>query len=117
MPFIRKPIERLIEKIARRILKKDIKENVITLLDVYEKDTIAEVLINVVPEGLKNKKLLEINSRGLYNLNILLLKRNGVAQTATKETIIEENDIFIVFGPLQSIKKLFITTNANKSEE
>lgn len=117
LPFIRKFTEKLIELIARKIMKKGIKDNVITLLDVYDKDSIAEITINSVPEPFVNKQLAEIKPRDLYNLNILLLKRNGVAQAATKETIIEQNDIVVVFGPIQSIKKLFITIKGAKEQE
>ena len=114
LPFIKKPVEKLIEKIARKIMKKDIKDNIITLLDVYEKDTIAEVTINVVPESMQNKKLMEVNARD-YNINILMLKRNGTIQMPNKETTILQNDIVVVFGPLQSIKKLFITQKQEKN--
>ena len=113
LPFIKKPFEKLIEKIARKIMKKNIKDNVITLLDVYEKDTIAEITINVVPEVMQNKKLMEINARD-YNINILMLKRNGTIQMPNKETTILQNDIVVAFGPLQSIKKLFLTKKDEK---
>ena len=108
LPFIKKPVEKGIEKIARKIMKKGIKENVITLLDIYDKDVIAEVAINKVPQIIQNKKLMEINVRDLYNINILMLKKNGVAEVVTKETILQENDDIVVFGPLQSIRKLFM---------
>lgn len=114
LPFIKKPFEKLIEKIARKIMKKNIKDNVITLLDVYEKDTIAEITINVVPESMQNKKLMEINARD-YNINILMLKRNGTIQMPNKETTILQNDIVVAFGPLQSIKKLFLTQKEEKA--
>ena len=117
LPFIKKPVERLIEKIARKIMKKDINDNVITLLDIYERDVIAEIAINVVPELMLNKKLVDINARDLYNINLLMLKRNGAVEVVTKETIIEKNDIIVVFGPRQAIKKLFITKEGQKDKE
>jgi len=117
LPFIKKPVERLIEKIARKIMKKDINDNVITLLDIYERDVIAEIAINVVPELMLNKKLVDINARDLYNINFLMLKRNGAVEVVTKETIIKKNDIIVVFGPRQAIKKLFITKEGKKDKE
>ena len=117
LPFIKKPVEKLIEKIARKIMKKDIDDNVITLLDVYEKDVIAEVAINVVPQIMQDKKLSEINARDLYNINILMLKRNGVAEVVTKDTIVNKDDIIVVFGPVQEIKNLFITKETKKEEK
>ena len=116
LPFVKKPFEKLIEKIARKIMKKDINDNVITLLDIYEKDVIAEIAINIVPECMKDKKLMEINARDLYNINVLMLKRSGAAEVVTKETIIDKGDILVVFGPRQAIKKLF-TTKAEKEKK
>ncbi len=117
LPFIKKPFEKGIEAIARRIMKKGIKENVITLLDIYEKDVIAEVSINSVPKMIQDKKLMEINARDLYNINILMLKKNGVAEIVTKETILQKNDVVVVFGPLQSIKRLFMEKEYKKEEK
>ena len=108
LPFIKKPIEKLIEFSARKIMKKDIKDNVVTLLDIYENDTIAEVTINNVPQSMAGKPLSELNMRD-FSINILLLKRDNLTQMVTKETVIQNGDIIIVFGPLKKIKKLFIT--------
>ncbi|MBQ8468927.1 MAG: TrkA C-terminal domain-containing protein [Clostridia bacterium] len=115
LPFVKKPFEKLIEFLARKIMKKDIAENIITLLDIYENDTIAEITINNVPPMMIDKKLSEINMRD-FSINLLLLKRDGQTQTATKETIIQKGDIIIVFGPLKKIKKLFISKE-RKSDE
>jgi len=117
LPFIKKPLEKIIEKIARKIMKKDIDDNVITLLDIYDKDVIAEISINVVPQLMQDKKLAEINTRDLYNINILMLKRNGIAEVVTKDTIVNKNDVLVVFGPVQSIKELFTTKETKKQKE
>ena len=117
LPFIRKPFESLIEMIARKIMKRDINDNVITLLDIYEKDVIAEIAINIVPQTMKDKKLMEINARDLYNINILMLKRSGAAEVVTKETVIVKGDILVVFGPRQAIRKLFTTKEEKNGQE
>ena len=65
---------------------------------------------------MKGKKLMEINARDLYNINVLMLKRSGAAEVVTKETIIDKGDILVVFGPRQAIKKLF-TTKAEKEKK
>lgn len=114
LPFVKKPLENFIEKIARKVMTKNIKENVITLLDIYENDCIAEITINNIPEPLVNKRLIEINIRDIYKINVLMIKRNGSAIVANKATMIMQNDIVVVFGPLNSIKKFFNTKQTNE---
>ena len=87
------------------------KENTITLMDNYGKDAMAEVEIRILPEILKNKKLSESIIRTEYNLTVLMLKRNDRALRVTKDTIIEENDIIVIFGNYSSIKKIFLELN------
>ena len=84
------------------------KENVVTLIDNYGSDAMAEVEIRVLPEILKDKKLYESTIRTEYNLNVIMLKRNDQAIKVTKDTIIEENDEIVVFGNYNSIKKIFL---------
>ena len=84
------------------------KENVVTLIDNYGSDAMAEVEIRNLPEVLKDKKLYESTIRTEYNLNVIMLKRNDQAIKVTKDTIIEENDEIVVFGNYNSIKKIFL---------
>lgn len=117
LPFIKKPFEKLIEKLAKRIMNKNVKDNIITLLDTYDKDVMAEVSLNFVPEKLNDKQLCEINARDLYHINFLMLKRGGVAEAVNRETKFEVGDTVVVFGPIASIKKLFIANDkANKEQ-
>ena len=87
------------------------KENTITLMDNYGRDAMAEVEIRILPEILKDKKLSESIIRTEYNLTVLMLKRNDRALRVTKDTIIEENDIVVIFGNYNSIKKIFLELN------
>ena len=117
LPFIRKPFERAIENLARKIMRKNAKDNIITLLDVYDKDVMVEVSLNIVPENLKDKKLSEINSRDVYHINFLILKRKGTVETVNAETSFEKDDTVVVFGPLQAIKKVFLVNEKSSKEE
>ena len=87
------------------------KENIITLIDNYGSDAMAEVEIAILPEILKDKKLFESQIKTEYNLNVLTLKRNDEAIKVTKDTIIEENDVIVIFGNYSSIKKVFLEVN------
>ena len=116
IPFIKKPFEKLIESIGRKLMNKHGKVNVMTLLDSYGSDAIAQINLNYVPILLQDKPLSEIQLRENYNINILMLKVNGVAKDLTKNTILQDGDVIIVFGPLQSIKKLFQGNEVKKAK-
>ena len=107
LKFVKKAIERVIEFLANVIMKKSKKENIITQLDVYGSDAIVEVVINDIPEVMKDKHLVEINLRELYKLNILLLKRKNKIVEITKDTIFQNGDKIVVFGSHQNIVDLF----------
>lgn len=107
LPFIKKGNERLIAKIALKIIQRKQYENTITILDSYGKDAICEVMINNLPEILEDKKLFEVRLRDTYRLNVLMIKRRNKVVDITKDTIVQYHDVIVVFGPYQNIKDLF----------
>ena len=108
IPFIQRPFEKLIEFFGKMLMKKHKNANIMTLLDSYGRDAIAQVTLNYVPAILKDKQLSEINLRDEYNLNLLMLKTNGVTKDIKRSTVLQENDVVIVFGSQQNIKRLFL---------
>ncbi len=86
------------------------KENIITLIDNYGSDAMAEVEIYILPDILENKKLFESKIKTEYNLNVLTITRNEQSIPVTKDTIIELNDKIVVYGNYNNIKKIFIET-------
>ncbi len=117
IPFISRFYQKIIEALARRIINKHDKANVLTMLDSYEKDAIVEIYINNIPDILKDKTLMESNFKGTYNLNIMMLKRGKRTIEITKDTIIQNNDSIVVFGNKQVIKDLFTYKVDEKYEE
>ena len=87
------------------------RENVINLIDNYGSDAMAEVEIRILPEILKDKKLFESSIRTEYNLNVIMLKRNDEAIKVTRDTIVEENDVIVIYGNYNNIKKVFLESN------
>lgn len=87
------------------------KENVLTLIDNYGSDAMAEVEVNVIPEILNNKTLFESPIKTKYNLNILMIKRNELPLKVTKDSKIELHDEIIIFGDYSNIKKIFLQNN------
>ena len=101
------------EKFNEDVIKP--KENIINLIDNYGSDAMAEVEIKILPEILKDKKLFESTIKTTYNLNVIMLKREDEAVKVTRDTIVEENDVIVVYGNYNNIKKVFLEPNEAKS--
>lgn len=107
LPFIKKPLSRLIEKIGFVLYVKKNKKNVLTLMDKYDKDSIYEIRVNLLPEALKGKTLYESGIKEDYSINVMLVRRRNKNINITKDTIIEEGDTILVFGSNANIRSLF----------
>lgn len=115
LPFVKKNNERIIAKIALKIIQRKQYDNTITILDSYGKDAICEIMINNLPEIFEDKKLSEVRIRDTYKLNMLMIKRKNKVVDITKNTIVQYHDVVVVFGPYQNIKDLF-SVNVNSRE-
>ena len=117
IPFISKRIQKISDFFARKIMLKKKGANILTMLDSYDKDAIAEIYINNIPDILKNKTLMESNFKSQYNINLLILKRGDRTIDVTRDTVIQNKDRIIVFGNKQTIKDLFSYKLDEKYEE
>lgn len=100
-------VDKFFENIASKIYKNNKNENIITLLDNYGRDAIAEVYIKNVPPMLDGKSLAESELKSRYKLNFLMYKRKGKVRDVTKDTIFQKEDVVVVFGNQLNIKELF----------
>ena len=107
LPFVAKALEKLTEYFARKIIYRNKHDNTLTMLDLYGKDAIVEIYINVIPEVLKDKTLEESELKSRYRINLLMLKRKNRTIEITNNTVIQKNDEIVVFGARQAIKDLF----------
>ena len=107
LPFVKKMLERIIAKIALKVIRRNNYENTITILDSYGKDAICEISINNLPDILEDSPLYEAHLRDTYKINILMLKRRNKIMEITKDTILQYRDVIVVFGLYQGIKDLF----------
>lgn len=108
LPFIKNPFDKLIEKVAIKMMRKTNAENTLTLLDNYGHGlSIYQIIINTVPSILVDTSLFKSRIKDLYNINILVLKRKGKVVEVTKDTMLQANDIITVFGSSQNIKDVF----------
>ena len=88
------------------------KENIVTLIDNYGADAMAEVEIYNLPEILDGKKLFESKIKTEYNLNVIMIKRDEEPVPVTKDTEIQYLDKIVIFGNYNSIKKIFLENNS-----
>ena len=88
------------------------KENIVTLIDNYGADAMAEVEIYNLPEILDGKKLFESKIKTEYHLNVIMIKRDEEPVPVTKDTEIQYLDKIVVFGNYNSIKKIFLENNS-----
>lgn len=117
LPFVKKPFDRIVEKLAITSIRKKNHENIITTLDNYSKNiVIAQIIIYDMPSLLKDKSLFESGIKDSYNINVLLVKRKNRVLEVTKDTILQEDDVIVVFGTLQNIKNLFATKRKRVQE-
>lgn len=84
------------------------KENIVTLIDNYGTDAMAEIEIYRLPDLLKDKKLSESEIKTVYNLNVIMVRRDELPIKVTRDTIIKEKDNIVIFGNYESIKKVFL---------
>ena len=87
--------------------KREQKNNTLDLIEEYGEEAMVEVQLNIVPEILKNKGLFESGLKSNYSINLLTIKRKEVPVAITKDTILQEKDSIVVFGPYNNIKNIF----------
>ena len=109
IPKVKKGLDNLIERLTVRVFKHAAKENYISVLDSYgTDDAVCKVFLYKLPDIMKGKKLSDTDLKRIYNLNVLMFERNGQVRHVTADTIFSDNDILLVFGPLEAIKHVFI---------
>ena len=118
IPSVKKFNEHLIEDVTVKIFKHTAKDNYVSVLDSYgTDDAVCKVFLYKLPKILDGKKLCDTDIKKLYNVNILMVERNGKVRHVDANTIFSPNDTLLVFGPLQSIMSLFVLHDKKKHEK
>lgn len=81
--------------------------NIIDLIDNFGQDAMVSIEVNVVPEMLVNKSLVESGIKENYQISILTITRNERNILVNMNTVIEQYDRIVVFGPYVKIKEVF----------
>ena len=108
IPPINRRFQRFLENIAINSSRKNKKTNIITVLDLYGKYAIVEVVLNNVPEFAKEVPLFEMGLTKKYSINVLSIKRGARIIEVTKDTMFRKGDILVIYGLINDIKEAFV---------
>ena len=116
IPPINKRFQRFLENIAIKSSRSNRKTNIITVLDLYGKYAIAEVVLNVVPDFANEVPLFEMGLTKKYSINILSIKRGARILEVTKDTMFRKGDILVIYGLINDIKEAFVNSLKKNKE-
>lgn len=116
IPPINKRFQRFLEKIAIKISTNSKKTNIITVLDMYGKHAIVELILNRIPESLNEAPLYKMGLTKRYIINILSLRRGNRVIDITKDTMFVKGDIIVIYGLIKDIKEVFINSLNNEKD-
>ncbi|MGL6115918.1 TrkA C-terminal domain-containing protein [Cetobacterium sp. SF1] len=113
--FLKKTFDRYIQKIGTKIMFKN-QDNPILILGYLKEDAIVEIYITKLPSIFKDIPLKESGIRNLHNLKLMTILRNEEDKILIDgNTILQEKDRIIIFGPLKNIKSIFVEKNKENS--
>ncbi len=108
IPPINIRFQRFLERIGLKISRANRKSNIVTVIDLYGKNAVAEIFLNQVPEFAKDVPLHEMKLNKKYSINILVIKRGQRTIEVSKDTMFAQGDVIIVFGLLKDIEAAFL---------
>lgn len=117
IPPINKRFQKLLERIAISSSKHNRNTNIVTVLDMYAKNAIAEVKLNQVPPFMVDTPLFEIGLTKKYSINILSIKRGKRLLDVTKDTMFKKGDTLVIFGLINDIRNAFVNSLSDKVVE
>lgn len=109
IPPINKRFQRFLENIALSASRKHRNRNIITVLDMYGKNAIVEIVLNNIPEFANEVPLYEMKLTKKYFINVLSIRRGVRTVEVTKDTMFKKGDILVIFGLISDIKDAFIS--------
>ena len=114
IPPINRRFQKLLESIAINSSKKSRNTNIITVLDLYGKHAITEVILNRLPEFAKEKTLFEMGLTKKFLINVLSIRRGKRIIEVTKDTMFSKGDVLVIYGLINDIKEAFINSLEKK---
>ena len=102
-----------LERIAVSLSRKNRKYNIVSVIDMYGKNAVAEVFLNKIPEFAKDVPLFDMQINKKFSINVLSIERHGRMIEVNKDTMFAQGDIIVVFGLLSDIKEAFVNDIQN----
>lgn len=110
IPPINKKFQKFLEAIAINSTKNKRSVNYVTVLDLYGKHAIVEVILNNIPEFAKDVPLCEMNLTKKYQVNVLSIKRGKRVIDVTKDTMFHKGDVLVIYGIISDINDAFVNS-------
>ena len=108
VPAIRAWLDRLLRKVANRILKKGEKFNTVMLMDYIGTESIAVVTLNHIPEEYAGRTLADMKLKAETGILVMLVESPGKkAEAAGADTVFAVGDKLTVFGGYKTICNTF----------
>lgn len=99
--------DHLIELLGNRIMFGK-GSNAVVLIDNFRSSAIVEIYLEIVPKELHGINLAVAQLKKTYDIQVLLIRRNGKAmQGIDGETRLHSKDTIVLFGNYKNIKFLF----------
>lgn len=116
LPPVKRIFEKKIENIVDKSIEKNSQENVTTIVENFVGNSIVEVHLHWIPEILYGKTIHESKLKSKYNINILSIKRNKRSIEINRNTLVQKNDVLLLYGTYQAVKEVF-TIEAEKERK
>ena len=116
IPPINRRFLNFLEKIALKLSRTNRQNNIVTVIDLYGKNAVAEIFLNNVPDFAKDVPLSEMHLNKKFAINILVIKRGTRTIAVSKDTMFAKGDVIIVFGLLKDIEEAFVNNEERKEQ-
>ena len=105
--FIKNAFDKFVIKISYLILKNKT-DNILTVIDKYSTNIIAEIYLSFIPQLFIEKNLEESRIKQDYGIIVLAVSRkNNIFTNIQKDFVFEQGDILTLYGNEKAIKELF----------
>lgn len=105
---VNRRFQRFLENMAIKFSKKNKKKNIINVFDLQGKHAICEVVLNIVPDTMKEISLSKMGLTKKYSINVLSIRRDSRIIEVSKDTMFKKGDVIVVYGLINNINEAFV---------
>lgn len=110
IPPVNRRFQKFLEKIAINASKRSRNTNIVTVLDYYGKNAIAEIVLNRIPDFANELTLFQMELTKKYSITILSIKRGKRTVEVTKDTMFRKGDVLVTYGLINDIQEAFVNS-------